>query len=114
MSAVLVALRLLLFYAVGSAVGVVLSDLGIVQPGTTFGGCGARLGPTDVLDLWLEESIDSIDAAQKAIAIYNDLTPDGQRVRDAMFTFFGIPSAPAQSPKALVKNVNSAYEIVGS
>lgn len=74
--------------------GADIDDLFTVQTGNTHGGCDDRINPVNILDNWHQEAIDSLSTAIDALeANYNQNTPNGERVRQAMFEFFGVPNA---------------------
>ncbi|KAI0443519.1 hypothetical protein F4803DRAFT_549967 [Xylaria telfairii] len=70
-----------------------IDDLFTIQTGSANGGCNARVNPVNILDDWHQEAIDSITTAISAIEKYNQGDKDGERVRNALFDFFKIPTA---------------------
>ncbi|KAI0490350.1 hypothetical protein F4859DRAFT_520171 [Xylaria cf. heliscus] len=98
---------LVLFHAI--CVSVDIGDLFTIQAGPTNGGCDTRLNPANILDAWHQESIDSIVTAINAIEKYNEDSRSGERVRDALFDFFGIPTLIPKDTsklKSLVQKVS--------
>ncbi|KAI1358578.1 hypothetical protein F5Y08DRAFT_350636 [Xylaria arbuscula] len=73
------------FAAIGSSQ---LNNLVTIKDGEANGGCDSYRVE---LDNWYEEARQSLESALAGIADYNENTPDGLRVRKAMYHWFRIP-----------------------
>ncbi|TRX89681.1 hypothetical protein FHL15_009431 [Xylaria flabelliformis] len=96
----------ILFHLTVIVSGVVITDLVTIKTGSTYGGCDGR---TDILDVWYQESYQSLLSALMATARYNNLDADGQRVRKAMFSLFGIRNQFTKAEKPEVEEISLRF-----
>lgn len=73
--------------------------------GTSNGGCGGR---EDILDQWISEGSSSLDTAITAVDKFWKEGGEGDLVREAMMTFFGIGTSSTKKGNKKSKNEDTA------